>query len=150
MVSPSLLMSGRHQIVHSEVFHDLPIVIPRVREENRCCIESRGPEFLDVRISYLLQEVLIRQGADCSVCVRECIFQILNDIILTGQISGTLLIRRSDFIQTECDVSSLYAEGPHGCKSAFPGAVRIEPDVKSVRRDQHLSGNGSHLSGIRF
>ena len=59
-----LLMSRRHQVVHSQVLHHLPVVIPRMREENRRRIESRSLELLDVRISDLFQQVLICQGAD--------------------------------------------------------------------------------------
>src|SRR6516165_5410323 len=127
----TLLMSGRHQIVHSQVLHDLPVVIPSVREENRRCVESRSPELLDVRISYLFQQVLIRQGADCPVCMRECILQIPDDVFFAGQVPGPFLIRvwnhglaqyrRGDFIQTECDVPGLYSERSHGSKCAFSG-----------------------------
>ena len=124
-------MSGRHQIVHSQVLHDLPIVIPSVREENRRCIESCSSELLDVRISYLFQQVRICQGADCPMCMRECIPQIPDDILLAGQVSGPLLIRvrkhrltqqgRGDLIKTEGDVSSSYSKCSHVSNAPFLG-----------------------------
>ena len=79
-------------MIHSQVHYHLPVVIPGVRKQNPRRIQSRGPQLLNVRIGYLLQQVLIRQGADGPMGMRERIIQILDDIFLIGQVSRPFLI----------------------------------------------------------
>src|SRR5579864_5373257 len=87
----ALLVSGRYQVIHSQVLHHLSVVIVRVPEKNPRCINSRCFELLTIRICYLLQQVLIRQGADGLVCMCERTLQIPDDIVLARQILRALL-----------------------------------------------------------
>lgn len=78
-------------MVHSQVLHHLPVVIPGVRKEDTRGVESRSPELLNIPISYRLEQILVGQRAQRSVCMSERIFQIADNIILAGKIPRPFL-----------------------------------------------------------